>query len=103
MRLSNSEHESHRWRIAEVAPDFRLEDAWALPAYGSADDFGEFVDVMSSLDPAHGPSRATRLLFSIRFRVGGWFGWDEPDEQLPIPDKSESTLRERLPVELRDT
>jgi hypothetical protein len=32
MRLANSEYESHAWRIGELAPDFRLEDAWALPA-----------------------------------------------------------------------
>jgi hypothetical protein len=26
MRLPNSEHEAHAWRIAEVVPDFRLEE-----------------------------------------------------------------------------
>jgi hypothetical protein len=39
MRLPNSAHESRRWRIAEIAPDFRLEDVWALPARGGRDDF----------------------------------------------------------------
>jgi len=77
MRLPNSEHQSSRWRIAEIAPDFRLEDVWALPARGGAEDFGALLEVMASLDPAHGESAATRLLFSIRFRLGGWFGWDD--------------------------
>ncbi len=103
MRLSNSEHESHGWRISEVAPDFRLEDAWALPAHGGADDFATLLEVMSSLDPANGESFATRALFSIRYRVGGWFGWDDPSRPLAIPDDSESTLSARLPDDLRST
>lgn len=71
MRLSNSEHESHSWRICEVAPDFRLEDVWALPAQGGADDFATLLEVMASLDPANAESLATRMLFRIRFRLGG--------------------------------
>jgi len=78
MRLSNIEHESHPWRIVEVAPDFRLEDVWALPAQGGAEDFETLLDVMGSLDPANGESRATRTLFALRYRVGGWLGWDKP-------------------------
>jgi Protein of unknown function (DUF2867) len=103
MRLSKSEHESPRWRIAEITPDFRLEDVWTLPAQGSAEDFGELLEVMASLDPAHGESAATRLLFSIRYRVGGWFGWDDATRELAIPGNAETTLSARLPVDLRDT
>lgn len=103
MRLSNTEHESHAWRICEVAPDFRLEDVWALPAQGGAEDFASLLEVMASLDPAHGESRATRALFSIRYRVGSWFGWDDAPRPLVIPDNTESTLRARLPEDLRDT
>ncbi len=103
MRLSNREHESHAWRIGEVAPDFRLEDVWALPAQGGAEDFATLLEVMASLDPAKGESRATRALFSIRFRVGGWFGWDDAPRPLAIPDNTESSLRARLPEDLRNT
>lgn len=103
MRLSNSEHESHAWRIGEVAPDFRLEDVWALPARGGADDFATLLEVMASLDPANGDSRVTRALFSIRYRIGGWFGWDDPPRPLLIPEDTESTLSARLPEDLRDT
>jgi Protein of unknown function (DUF2867) len=102
MRLSNREHESHAWRISEVAPDFRLEDVWALPARGGAADFATLLEVMASLDPANGESRATRALFSIRYRIGGWFGWDDAPHQLPIPNASETTLSARLPEDLRD-
>jgi hypothetical protein len=103
MRLSNNEHESHAWQISEIAPDFRLEDAWALPAQGGAGDFATLLEVMASLDPAEAESRATRALFSIRYRVGGWFGWDDEARQLPIPSDSETTLSARLPEDLRNT
>src|SRR6202022_2127773 len=97
MRLSNSEHESPSWRIREVAPDFRLEDAWALPAQGGVDDFAKLLEVMASLDPARGESRSTRALFSLRWRIGGWFGWDDASERRPIPGNDETTLSARLP------
>jgi Protein of unknown function (DUF2867) len=103
MRLSNAAHESRPWRIREVAPDFRLEDVWALPAQGGAEDFAALLEVMASLDPADGGSRATRALFSIRWRVGGWLGWDDAPRPLAIPDDSETTLSARLPEDLRNT
>jgi hypothetical protein len=103
MRLSNSEHESHAWRICEVAPDFRLEDVWALPAQGGADDFATLLEVMASLDPANGGQFATRALFSIRYRVGGWLGWDDPRGTLSIPQDTQTTLSARLPRDLRNT
>ena len=103
MRLSNSRHESHAWRIRDVVPDFRLEDVWALPAQGGADDFATLLDVMASLDPANGESRATRLLFRIRYRLGECFGWDDAAGQLPIPRSAETTLSARLPKDLRNT
>jgi Protein of unknown function (DUF2867) len=103
MRLPNSEHECTRWRIAEIAPDFRLEDVWALPAQGSAEDFEALLEVMASLDPAHGESAATRVLFSLRYRLGGWFGWDDATRELAIPGNAETTLSARLPVDLRNT
>ena len=103
MRLSNSEHESHPWRIGEVAPDFRLEDVWALPAQGGAGDFETLLEVMASLDPANGESRATRALFAIRYRVGGWLGWDESPRPLSIPNGSDNSLSARLPEDLRGT
>ncbi len=103
MRLPNSEHEAHAWRIEEVAPDFRLEDVWALPARGGAEDFATLLEVMASLDPAGAGSRASRVLFAIRYRIGGWFGWDQVPDLLAIPDATETTLSTRLPEDLRGT
>lgn len=103
MRLPNREHESQSCRIHDIAPDFTLEDVWALPARGNADDFATLLEVMASLDPANGESLATRMLFCIRYRLGGWFGWDGADHQLPIPGNTETTLSARLPEDLRNT
>ncbi|MEX2392432.1 MAG: DUF2867 domain-containing protein [Dehalococcoidia bacterium] len=104
MRLPNAEHQSHAWRIRDVAPDFRLEDVWALPAQGRADDFATLLEVMASLDPVNEASQATRVLILIRQRLGAWFGWDEPaSRQLPIPGNTEITLSSRLPEDLRNT
>jgi len=103
MRVSNSAHESHAWRICEVAPDFRLEDVWALPARGGADDFARLLEVMGSLDPAGAGSRAASTLFRVRYRVGGWFGWDDAPRALAIPDDTATSLIARLPEDLRDT
>jgi len=103
MRLANNEHESHAWRIGEIAPDFRLEDVWALPAEGGAKDFATLLEVVASLDPAHAQSRTTRALFSTRHRLGRWFGWDDAPRPLAIPKDIGSTLRARLPEDLRNT
>jgi hypothetical protein len=46
---------------------------------------------------------ATRMLFSLRYRVGGWFGWDDPARELAIPGDPETTLSARLPAALRGT
>jgi hypothetical protein len=103
MRLSNSEHEKHPWRIGEVAPDFRLEDVWALPVQGGAEDFATLLEVMASFDPADAESRMTRALFSIRYRIGGRFGWDDAPRPPASPDDTETTLSVRLPEDLRNT
>jgi Protein of unknown function (DUF2867) len=99
MRLPNTAHTSRRWRIHEIAPDFRVEDVWALPTPGGPDDFPRLVQLMASGDPARGSSRAARTLFAIRWKLGELLGWDGPDTGLGsrVP-----TLRDRLPADLRD-
>ena len=99
MRLPNSAHSSRPWRIHEFTRDFRLEDVWALPTPGGPDDFPRLVQMMASSDPSQGSSGAARTLFAIRWKVGGLLGWDGPEASLGsrVP-----TLRDRLPVDLRD-
>ena len=103
MRLPNAAHEARPWRIREIAPDFTLEDVWALPVHGDAGDFETLVEVMATLDPTRTPSPASRLLFDLRFLLGRWFGWDDPATHRSIPDEIETTLTDRLPDDLRRT
>ena len=93
--------ERGRWRIDEIAPDFRLEDVWALPAEGGAEEFPALLEVMGSITLSDGGARAAGLLVAARERLGAWFGWDEPDGELPVPGAGETTLAARLPPDLR--
>jgi uncharacterized protein DUF2867 len=103
MRLPNSAHEAHPWRISEIASDFALLDVWALPVRGGRDDFEAFLEVMSSIDPTGSPSAAARALFRLRFALGALFGWDDDARKRPIPDCEETSLRARLPKDLHAT
>src|SRR5262245_33417018 len=100
MRLPNSAHTSRPWRIHELTRDFRLEDVWALPTPGGPDDFPRLVELIASGDLSRGSSRAGRTLWALRWKLGGLLGWDGPDVGLGsrVP-----TLRDRLPLDLRDT
>jgi hypothetical protein len=99
MRLPNTAHTSQPWRIHELTRDFRLEDVWDLPGTGGPDDFRELVEGFASADPSQSSSRAIRMLFAIRWRIGELLGWDGPGAGLGsrVP-----TLRERMPADLRD-
>jgi len=113
MKLPNPAHESRPWRIREIAPDFILEDVWALPTPGGAEDFPALLKLMSASDPANSSSLPTRILWRIRDRLGKLFdlggisapaGSESGDAgKLPIPGTSETSLAERLPEDLRDT
>jgi len=98
MSLPHATHESQPWRIHEIVPDFRLEDVWALPTPGQADEFPILVEEFVSADPAETPSRPARALWSLRWKLGDLFGLDVPGSGLGsrVP-----TLRERLPDDLR--
>ncbi|WP_205698532.1 DUF2867 domain-containing protein [Conexibacter sp. SYSU D00693] len=98
MTLPRSAHTSRPWLIHELAPDFRLEDVWALPARGGPDDFPRLVRAFAALDPARGSSRLSRLLFAIRLRAGELLGWDGEDGGL---GQRVPSLRDRLPEVLR--
>jgi Protein of unknown function (DUF2867) len=98
-RLPNTEHTSRPWRIHEIAPDFRLEDVWALPVRGQKSDLQALVQGLAAGDPSQS-SWLARALWSIRWKIGGLLGWDDAagglGERVP-------TLRERLPPDLLDS
>src|SRR5947209_6540446 len=99
MRLPDTAHTSRPWKIHELAPDFRLEDVWALPTPGGPDDFPLLVQQAASLDPSQSSSRMVSTLFAIRWKIGGLLGWEDADAGVGsrVP-----TLRDRLPQDLRN-
>lgn len=99
MRLANSAHTSRPWRIHELTRDFQLEDVWALPTPGGREDFARLVKRTASGDASGGSSPASRLLWTIRWKLGELFGWD--DEETGVGSRV-PTLRDRLPADLRD-
>lgn len=111
MKLLEAEHERRPWRIHDLVPDFTLEDVWALPTPGGPDDFQALLDLVGSMDPTQTESRPARFLWDFRNRLGAWFDLGEISEpadggesgELPIPGTAETSLRGRLPSDLRDT
>lgn len=100
IRLPDAEHTSRPWRIHELTPDFRVEDVWALPTPGGPDDFPRLVGRFASQGPTEGLAPAARALWMIRERLGQWLGWDDPATGL---GSRVTTLRERLPADLRSS
>jgi hypothetical protein len=111
MRLPASAHTSHPWRIHEIAPDFALEDVWALPAFGEADDFPMLLDAFTSLEFPDSAPLPVRLLWNVRDQLGRWCGLggistptdDDTVAPLPIPGGRPTTLMDRVPDDLRGT
>src|SRR4029077_2551015 len=82
--------------------------AWDLPVEGSRDDFDVFLQVMRTLDLRQSASGPVRALFWLRDRMGRLFrwndgGWDGRTMKLPIPGCTETTLRVRLPEDLKQS
>ncbi|WP_419994686.1 DUF2867 domain-containing protein [Streptomyces boninensis] len=81
MRLPKSAHAELPWRIHELAPDFGIEDVWALPTPGGAD---EFPSLLSQLELCDFPDRdapfLVRFLWAARWKIGGVLGWDREEK-----------------------
>jgi hypothetical protein len=96
-RLPIAAHAARSWRIHEIAPDFRVEDVWALPTPGGPGDLPRLVEqLVAGLGK---PSGANRVLFAVRERLGALAGWDRPGTGVGARVGS---LRDRLPADLRD-
>ena len=99
MRLPKSAHTSRPWRIHELTRDFRIEDVWALPTPGGPHDFPRLVELMARSDPERDGPAVVRVLFALRWKLGGLLGWDREGAGIGsrVP-----TLCDRLPADLRD-
>jgi hypothetical protein len=107
MRIPNAVHEAGPWRIREIAPDFTVEDVWALPAHGGVEDFQRLLELMSSSDPADRGSVAAGILWRVRDLLGKWLrlgrisaATDSGAGKLPIPGTDQTSLADRLPPDL---
>jgi hypothetical protein len=100
MKLPPSAHTSRAWRIHRIAHDFRLEDVWALPTPGGPHDLARLVAVLTSgRDPSVNWAPPARALWRLRWWLGARLGWDREDSRVGARVPS---LRERMPVDLRD-
>ncbi len=87
--------------IERIAPDFELLDSWRLPVVGGPDDFDEVIAMVTSRAGGGSSPWPVRFLFAVRYQLGRVFGWDRDTNTLPIPGCAETSLRDRLPDELR--
>ena len=98
MRVPDTEHTRRPWRIHEIARGFEVEDVWALPTEGGRpDEFREVVALLTDADPSESSNPLARFVWAVRWRLGEWFGWDDPDTGLGSRVPS---LRDRLPADV---
>ena len=96
MTLPKAEHTARPWRIHEIAPDFHVEDVWALPTPGGPDDFPRLIRQLSTFDPGEGSSRLVRAAVRDPLEGGGAARLGRRAVETDQP-----TLRDRLPADLR--
>ena len=98
-RLPIAAHTSRPWRIHEIAPDFEVEDVWALPTPGGPDELPRLVSqAVSDRFPDGDTPLPVRLVWEARWSIGRLLGWDADDAGLGARVTS---LRDRLPADLR--
>jgi len=98
--LKVARHARLPWRIGAVAQDFKLIDAWALPAEGTLEEFSDLIEIFDGMGSWETDSRLANALFALRTWLGQRVGWDKESNSLPIPGCHETSLRERLPDDL---
>jgi hypothetical protein len=98
MRLPKTAHTSRPWRIHDVAPDFQVEDVWALPTPGGPHDLSRLVSLFVSEDFPDGAPLLVRALWAARWTIGRLLRWDEREAGVGARVPS---LRDRLPAVLR--
>ncbi len=98
MRLPSTAHTSRPWRIHEIAPDFQVEDVWALPTPGGPGELPRLVSATMANSFPEGAPLPVRAVWELRWKIGRLLGWDGPDAGIGARVAS---LRDRLPADLR--
>jgi hypothetical protein len=98
MRLPGTAHTSRPWRIHDLAPDFQVEDVWALPTPGGPGDLPRLVSLVVSGDFPEGAPSLVRAVWAARWLIGRLLRWDGRDAGVGARVAS---LRGRLPTDLR--
>ena len=99
MRLPDTAHTSHPWRIHELTPDFDVEDVWALSTPGGPHELPRLVSQVFSGDFPDDAPLVVRTLWEARWKIGALLRWDRPEDGVGARVPS---LRDRLPSDLRD-
>jgi hypothetical protein len=99
-RLPDGAYGAGPWRIRDLTADFDLEDVWELPGEGSKEDFPRLLEMICTMDPERGGASLSRVLWAVRWKLGGLLGWDDEDDGLGTRVAS---LRDRLPEDLQHT
>ncbi|MQY29588.1 hypothetical protein [Nocardia aurantia] len=64
-RLPRAAHSEIPWRIHEIAPDFEIEDVWALPTPGGPDDFPRLISAVHDNDFPNGAPLPVRAVMAF--------------------------------------
>ena len=97
MKLPSTAHTARPWRIHEIAPEFRLEDVWALPTPGGPHELPRLVSAFFATDFPRGAPVVVRALWEARWKIGALLGWDGQDTGVGTGVPS---LRDRLPSDV---
>ncbi|RJL27270.1 DUF2867 domain-containing protein [Bailinhaonella thermotolerans] len=98
MKLPATAHILRPWRVHEIAPDFTIEDVWALPTPGGPDDLPRLVDNVVKGDFPDNAPLVVRALWEARWKIGAVLGWDRDK---PRAARRPPSLLDRLPDDLR--
>jgi hypothetical protein len=96
--LPSGAYSGQSWRIQQITEDFDLEDVWALPVQGGADDFPRFVEATMNGEERDFPA-AYRFLFAVRWALGRMLGTEQDEYGL---GRRVASLGGRIPHDLRD-
>ncbi len=96
--LPVSTHTSRPWRIHAIAPEFAVEDVWALPTVGGAGELPRLVDAIFGSNFPDAAPLPVRFLWAVRWKLGALLGWDD---DTGTRRSNASSLRDRLPADVR--